>query len=122
MPDGAAGKIKSCDATQAVLDQIEKHDPTVGAYLSTFGKEALEKAKQIDKKIAAGEPVGSLAGVPIAIKDNMSMSTGTTTCGSKILENFNSVYDAHVVELLQGADAVLIGKCNMDEFAMGSST
>ena len=118
----AAGSVTSANATQAVLDRIEKHDPSVGAYLSTFAKDALEKAKQIDKKIAAGESVGALAGVPIAIKDNMSMSTGTTTCGSKILENFNSVYDAHVVELLQTADAVLIGKCNMDEFAMGSST
>jgi aspartyl-tRNA(Asn)/glutamyl-tRNA(Gln) amidotransferase subunit A len=121
--DGIAeGSVKSVDATKAVLDHIEKHDGTIGAYLSVCRAEAEAKAKEIDAKIAAGESVGLLAGVPVAVKDNMCSSFSTTTCASKILENFKAPYDAHVVEKLNAADAVIIGKCNMDEFAMGSST
>lgn len=118
----AAGQIKSIEAVQAVFDRIEQHEPAIGAYLSLFKDQALTKAKQIDEKIAAGQHVGSLAGLPIAIKDNMCTTFGTTTCGSKILENFHAPYNAHVVEKLIEADAVIIGKCNLDEFAMGSST
>lgn len=118
----AGGSVKSVDATQAVFDQIKRIDPDIGAYISTCEKQALETARAIDEKIANGKPVGALAGVPIAVKDNMCTSFGATTCASKILENFKSPYDAYVIDKLIGADAVIVGKCNMDEFAMGSST
>lgn len=118
----ADGSVKSVDATQACLDQIEKHEAVIGAFISTFADLALAKAKDVDERIAAGKEVGPLAGVPVAVKDNMCIDVGITTCGSKILENFKAPYNAHVIEKLNAADAVIIGKCNMDEFAMGSST
>ena len=118
----AAGRVKSVDATRAVFEQIEKYEPTIGAYISTFKERALETAKAVDERIASGVEVGILAGVPIAIKDNMCTSYGATTCASKMLENFHAPYDAHVVDKLTAAGAVIIGKCNLDEYAMGSST
>lgn len=118
----AAGQISSVEATRAVLDRIDRLDPVVGAYLSVFPERALEAAQQVDRKIAAGRPVGALAGVPIAIKDVLCTSFGTTTCASRILQNFHSPYDATVVRKLLDADAIIVGKTNMDEFAMGSST
>jgi len=118
----AAGEVKSTTATEAVFEAIEEYEPTFGAYISTFKKQALAKAKEVDSKITAGESVGNLAGVPIAIKDNMCTTFGATTCASKILENFHAPYNATVIEKLLAADAVIVGKTNMDEFAMGSST
>jgi aspartyl-tRNA(Asn)/glutamyl-tRNA(Gln) amidotransferase subunit A len=118
----AAGQVSSVEAARAVLERIDRLNPVVGAYLSVFHDRALEAAKDVDRKIAAGEPVGALAGVPIAIKDVMCTSFGTTTCGSRILQDFHSPYDATVVRKLLDADAVIVGKTNMDEFAMGSST
>ena len=118
----AAGAVTSVAAVEAVFGQIEALDNTVGAYISTFKDQALAAAQAIDQKIAMGQSAGALAGVPIAIKDNMCMSIGATTCASKILANFKAPYNAHVVEKLQAADAVIIGKTNLDEFAMGSST
>ncbi|MBA7692006.1 Glutamyl-tRNA(Gln) amidotransferase subunit A [subsurface metagenome] len=118
----AAGRIKSVAATEAVFETIEKYEPVIGAYISTYRDRALEKAAEVDKRIAGGEAVGGLAGVPIAVKDNMCMTFGATTCASKILENFHAPYNATVVEKLLSADAVIVGKTNMDEFAMGSST
>ncbi len=118
----AAGQISSVEATQAVLDRIRRIDPTVGAYLATFSDRALQAAKDVDRRIAAREPAGPLAGVPVAIKDVLCTSFGATTCGSRILENFHSPYDATVVRKLVAADAIILGKTNMDEFAMGSST
>ena len=117
-----AGEISSVEATKAVFERIAKLEPTIGAYISTFEKSALDKAKDVDKRITKGEAVGELAGVPVAIKDNMCTTFGATTCASKILENFHSPYNATVVEKLLSADAVIVGKTNMDEFAMGSST
>jgi aspartyl-tRNA(Asn)/glutamyl-tRNA(Gln) amidotransferase subunit A len=116
------GQSSSVEATGAVFERIAKLEPTIGAYISTFEKSALNKAKEVDKRIAKGEAVGELAGVPVAIKDVLCTTFGATTCASKILENFHCPYNATVVEKLLAADAVIVGKTNMDEFAMGSST
>jgi len=118
----ASGQVKSVTATETVFETIEKYESVLGAYISKFKEQALPKASGIDGKIAAGESVGQLAGVPVAIKDNMCTTFGATTCASKILEKFHSPYNATVVEKLLAADAVIVGKTNMDEFAMGSST
>ena len=120
--DGIAGRqYSSVEATQAVFERIEQREEKIGAFISTFKDQALEKAAQVDRKVASGETVGPLAGVPIAIKDNFCTRFGTTTCASKILSNFTAPYNAHVVEKLQAAGAIIVGKCNMDEYAMGSS-
>jgi len=118
----AAGQASSFEATKAVFERIGQFEPTIGAYISTFEDEALRAADDVDRRIAAGDSVGQLAGVPVAVKDNMCTTFGTTTCASKILENFHAPYNATVVERLIAADAVIVGKANMDEFAMGSST
>jgi aspartyl-tRNA(Asn)/glutamyl-tRNA(Gln) amidotransferase subunit A len=118
----AAGEIKSVAAAEVVFSAIDKYEPIIGAYISTFKEQALAKAKEVDARIAAGKAVGELAGVPVAIKDNLCTTFGTTTCASRILENFHSPYNATVIEKLLAADAVIVGKTNMDEFAMGSST
>ena len=117
-----SGSIKSADATEGVFAQIDKLEPVIGAYISTCRDKALEKAADVDRRIAVGQAVGKLAGVPVAIKDNMCTTFGATTCASRILENFHAPYNATVVEKLLAADAVILGKTNMDEFAMGSST
>ena len=118
----AAGRMSSLKATKGVFERIRKLEPTIGAYISTYEDKALEAASDVDRRVAAGEPVGQLAGVPVAIKDNMCTTFGATTCASKILENFHAPYNATAVERLLAADAVIVGKANMDEFAMGSST
>jgi aspartyl-tRNA(Asn)/glutamyl-tRNA(Gln) amidotransferase subunit A len=117
-----AGEVSSVSATKAAFARIAKVEPIVGAFISTFEKQAIARAAEIDKRIAAGELVGQLAGVPVAVKDNMCTTFGTTTCASKILANFNAPYNATAVEKLLAADAVIVGKTNLDEFAMGSST
>ncbi len=118
----AAGQISSVDVTKTVFERIEKLDSTIGAYISTYKDQALNTAADVDKRIATGKLVGQLAGVPVAIKDNMCTTFGATTCASKILENFHAPYNATAVQKLIDADAVIIGKTNLDEFAMGSST
>jgi len=118
----ATGQVKSAAAVEAVFGVIERYEGTVGAYISTFKEEALKRAEEIDKRAALGEQLGALAGVPVAVKDNMCMTFGATTCASRILENFRAPYNATVVEKLLASDAVIVGKTNMDEFAMGSST
>jgi aspartyl-tRNA(Asn)/glutamyl-tRNA(Gln) amidotransferase subunit A len=118
----AAGQTTSAEATRLMLDRVERLDSALGAYISTFRDAALENAEAVDRKIAAGQSVGALAGVPVVVKDNMCMSRKATTCGSRILEHFHAPYDATVVRRLIEADAVILGKTNMDEFAMGSST
>lgn len=116
------GKLSSFEVTSAYFDRIEKLDPKVKSFLSTTKEVALEKAKAIDEKIAKGEAVGALAGIPIAIKDNICTDGIRTTCASKMLEDFVPPYNATVIEKLLKEDAIIVGKTNMDEFAMGSST
>jgi aspartyl-tRNA(Asn)/glutamyl-tRNA(Gln) amidotransferase subunit A len=115
-------QVSSVELTQAYLDQIRKHDGRIKAFLHVDPDAALARAREIDERRAAGKPVGKLGGLPVAIKDVICTQGVRTTCASKILENFVPPYDATVVKKLKAADAVLIGKTNMDEFAMGGST
>jgi aspartyl-tRNA(Asn)/glutamyl-tRNA(Gln) amidotransferase subunit A len=108
--------------TSGFLQAIRDRDPKVKAFLAVDEASALEQARAVDAKRGRGEPLGPLAGVPIAVKDVLCTTGQRTTCGSKILHNFVPPYDAHVISRLKAADAVIIGKTNLDEFAMGSST
>jgi aspartyl-tRNA(Asn)/glutamyl-tRNA(Gln) amidotransferase subunit A len=106
----------------AYLERIRSVDDRIKAYLHVEESSVLEQARRIDTKRKAGHPLGALAGVPIALKDNLCTLGEPTTCGSRMLGQFRPPYDAHVVAALRNADAVLLGKTNLDEFAMGSST
>ncbi|HRK31954.1 MAG TPA: Asp-tRNA(Asn)/Glu-tRNA(Gln) amidotransferase subunit GatA [Tepidisphaeraceae bacterium] len=114
----ASGQVSAVELVRATLDRIAAVEPDIGAFNSVFNEDALKQAKRIDD---AKHP-GPLAGVPIAVKDNICTSHGKTTCSSKILANFHAPYDATVIKKLQSAGAIIIGKTNCDEFAMGSST
>lgn len=122
LADLNSGQITSAEVTGAYLKQIESHDPAIQAFLRVDADAALERAEEIDRRRSAGQPVGRLGGLPVAIKDVLCTAGEPTTCGSKMLENFIPPYDATAVTRLKEADAVLIGKTNMDEFAMGGST
>jgi aspartyl-tRNA(Asn)/glutamyl-tRNA(Gln) amidotransferase subunit A len=108
--------------TQSYLDAIKHRDPKVQAFLHVDEAHALEQARAVDGKRKRGEAMGRLSGVPVATKDVLCIKSQPTSCASKILEKFTPPYDAHVISQLRKADAVLLGKTNMDEFAMGSST
>ncbi|MQG21331.1 MAG: Asp-tRNA(Asn)/Glu-tRNA(Gln) amidotransferase subunit GatA [SAR202 cluster bacterium] len=114
-------EISSEELTTSVLNRIEAVEEKVHAFVTVTRDKALKDAKSADKKRSSGEN-GPLLGIPGAIKDNMCVENVPTTCSSRMLENFIPPYNAHVVDLLAGAGAVIIGKTNMDEFAMGSST
>ncbi|RLJ70022.1 aspartyl/glutamyl-tRNA(Asn/Gln) amidotransferase subunit A [Hydrogenivirga caldilitoris] len=114
----AKGEIKPSEVVESFFKRFEETEDKVKAFITPTYEEALERAKEIDGK----KPEGKLFGLPIAIKDNIVIKGGRTTCASKILENFVSPYDATVVERLRREGALFIGKTNMDEFAMGSST
>ncbi|CAJ64487.1 MULTISPECIES: Asp-tRNA(Asn)/Glu-tRNA(Gln) amidotransferase subunit GatA [Frankia] len=118
----AAGELSAVEATQAALDRIAKVDDTIHAFLHVDTEGALAAARSVDERRAAGERLGPLAGVPLALKDVLTARGMPTTCGSRILEGWHAPYDATVVGRLRAADVVLLGKVNMDEFAMGSST
>ena len=119
----AAGEVSSVEVTRACLDQIEATDGEYHAFLHVAGEQALATAAEIDKTVAAGEALPSaLAGVPLALKDVFTTTDMPTTAGSRILENWTSPYDATVTARLRQAGIPILGKTNMDEFAMGSST
>lgn len=115
-------EVSAREAAEAYLRAIEEKDAAVGAYLTVTRELALKQADLVDEKRARGEKLPALAGVPCGIKDNICTKGTTTTCASKMLENFVPPYDAAVMGKLQGQETVMLGKLNMDEFAMGSST
>ena len=117
-----AGDVSAEDVTKAHLSRIAEEDDRVHAFLAVLHGEALAHARDIDRRRAAGEALGPLAGVPVALKDVLCTRGVATTCASRMLAGHKPPYDATVVARLRAADAVVVGKANMDEFAMGSST
>lgn len=115
-------KTTSEEATRAYLDAIKALDGKLNSYITVREEDAIADAKIIDEKIASGELTGDFAGVPVAVKDNMCTDGILTTCGSKMLHNFNPPYDATAVRKIKEEGMVILGKTNMDEFAMGSTT
>ncbi|HEY9910242.1 MAG TPA: Asp-tRNA(Asn)/Glu-tRNA(Gln) amidotransferase subunit GatA [Thermosynechococcaceae cyanobacterium] len=117
--------IKDCSAveiTQAALDRIAALEPKLHSFLQVTAEQAIAQAQQVDARIAAGEEIGLLAGIPIGIKDNLCTKGIPTTCASRILQNFVPPYESTVTQKLSAAGAVMVGKTNLDEFAMGGST
>ncbi len=117
-----SGDLSARTIAENVLKRIEKHDPKIGAFLHLLSQRMLTQADQLDQKRKSGKPLGKLAGIPISLKDNMHIKGEITTCASKFLTNYRAVFESTVVRLMEEEDALLVGKTNMDEFAMGSST
>lgn len=115
-------EISSVELTNNLFDRITAVEDDVKAYITLDKENALAQAAKVDKMIAAGETIAPLAGIPGAIKDNISTKGLRTTCSSKMLENLNPIYDAHVIKKLRAEDTIFLGKTNLDEFAMGSTT
>ncbi|HOM01260.1 MAG TPA: Asp-tRNA(Asn)/Glu-tRNA(Gln) amidotransferase subunit GatA [Acetivibrio sp.] len=115
-------KISAVELAQSVLDRINAVDEKIGSYITVLGDEALKRAKKVQERIDKGEVKSPLAGIPMALKDNICTENVKTTCASKMLDNFIPPYDATVSKKLYNEDTVLLGKLNMDEFAMGAST
>jgi len=113
-------KITCEEVVRFYLERIDRHQDD-NIYITVFHEQALERARSLDRKLGNGESIGKLFGMPMAIKDNIAMKGARLTCASKILGNYESVYDATALLRLQEEDAVFLGKTNMDEFAMGSS-
>src|SRR5215510_14169514 len=110
------------EVIEGVYDEIDRVDKHIRAFLWLWPERALAEARRLDEKVAAGEPLEPLTGVPIAIKDNIAVRELPMTCASKILEGYIPPYTATAVERLRGAGAIIVGKTNCDEFAMGSTT
>jgi aspartyl-tRNA(Asn)/glutamyl-tRNA(Gln) amidotransferase subunit A len=117
-----AGETTSAEITQQILNNIERREPSIKAYLLVLREDALRQAVEVDQKRQKGKKLHPLAGIPLALKDNLCMVGAETTCASKILKGFIAPYDATVVARLKAVDSVFVGKTNLDEFAMGSST
>lgn len=116
------GSLSSREITQTYLNRIQQENGRIQAFLHVDPESALQQADAIDAKRRTGAPIGLLAGLPVAVKDVICETGKRCTCASRMLQNFQPPYDAHVIERLKAADAVLIGRTNMDEFAMGSSS
>lgn len=116
------GEVTSKEITEALIQRIEALDKVIGAYLLVMEEDAFKKAEEVDKKISERKQIGDLAGIPIGIKDILCTKGIETTCASKILSGYIPFYDATVIRKLKDQDSVFLGKLNMDEFAMGSST
>ena len=117
-----AGEVSAVEAAQAALDRMAALQPDNNAFITTLADHALAEAEAVQKKLAAGEELGPLAGVPMALKDNICTRGVKTSCASRILGDFTPPYDATLTERLRAAGSVLLGKLNMDEFAMGSTS
>jgi aspartyl-tRNA(Asn)/glutamyl-tRNA(Gln) amidotransferase subunit A len=115
-------EIRAVEIVEAVYQRIKDVEPRIQSYVTIAAEQAIDQAQKVDQALAKGEPVAPLAGIPIAIKDNISTAGLRTTCSSKILANYSPPYDAGVIEQLKQDNLVVIGKTNLDEFAMGSST
>lgn len=116
------GKVTAKEIVQHFLEKIRQKNGKIGAFLSVYEERALAQAVALDQKKSERKPLGKLAGIPVAIKDNIHVKGEITTCGSKFLTNYRAPFASTVVELLEEEDAIIIGKTNLDEFAMGSST
>lgn len=114
-------KLTALEITTYFLKRIEKFDPTLKCFINVLSKRALNKAKELDEKLKNNEPVGRLSAIPIAIKDNMHIFDEITTCASQFLTNYKAPFSSTLVELLESEGAIILGKTNLDEFAMGSS-
>ena len=115
-------ELTSYEITKAYTDRIAEKEKDVQAFVTTLEEEALEKSKEMDKKIESGEAKSELSGIHIGIKDNMCTKGVKTTCSSKMIENFVAPYNATVVEKLNEENLIDLGKLNMDEFEMGDAT
>src|SRR5690554_1008649 len=114
-------EVKAVEVLEGILKRIDTEEAKVQSYITLTKDMALKKAQEIDKKIENNESIGELGGIPMAIKDNICTEGILTTCGSKMLSNFVPPYSATVYERLLSEDGIMLGKTNMDEFAMGSS-
>ena len=117
-----SGEVSAVEVVSASLRRIRSLEPRLNALITVIEEYALERAAHVDGQVSSGCDPGPLAGVPVVVKDNMCTRGVRTTCGSRILDDWEPPYDAAVVELFEKAGAVIVGKSNMDEFAMGSAT